>query len=281
MLKVTSHEFSLIKTYIEEQCGIRLENGKEYLIESRLSDLAVEIGCDSFTSFHAKTLADRTGKLRDRIIDLMTTNETLWFRDESAWMFLREKAVPGLMDKAEKGDKIRIWSAAASTGQEAYSLLMLIHQEARARGKLYLLDKFEILGTDISTSALFVALAGRYNSMVMDRGVPGDKRQIYFTENKGAWEFDQTLKKRVTFRQFNLQDSFATLGTFDLILCRYVAIYFSDLFKRQLFSKMAGAMKPDSALLLGATETLRGLTDSFKITYYKNAVVNLKKKDES
>jgi chemotaxis protein methyltransferase CheR len=279
MLKVSSQEFILIKAYIEEQCGIHLENGKEYLIESRLSDLAVEVGCDSFTSFHSKALADSGGKLKARIIDLMTTNETLWFRDESAWVYLMEKAVPELMDKAEKGEKVRIWSAAASTGQEAYSLLMVLDQEAKARKKPHLLDKFEIVGTDISTSALFVALTARYNPMAMNRGVPKEKQQIYFTEDKGSWEFDQTLKKKVSFRQFNLQDSFATLGVFDLILCRYVAIYFSDSFKRQLFSKMAGALKPDSAILLGATETLRGLSDRFKITYYKNAVVNFKKKD--
>ena len=161
MLKVNQLEYGLMQKYIEEQCGIRLEKGKEYLIESRLTDLAVESGCNSFKEFHSKALSDHSGKLKDRIVDAMTTNETLWFRDDSAWEYIKDVAVPNLIDKAEKGQKVRAWSAAASTGQEAYSLLMLLHEEVKARGKLHLLDNVEIIGTDISTSALFLAISDR------------------------------------------------------------------------------------------------------------------------
>ena len=276
MLKVNQLEYALMQKYIEEQCGIRLEKGKEYLIESRLTDLVIENDCNSFKEFHSKAKSDSSGKLKDRIVDAMTTNETLFFRDNSAWEYIKNIAVPMLLDKAEKGEKARIWSAAASTGQEAYSLLMLLHDMAKARGKPNLLDNIEIIGTDISTSALFLAISARYDSMTVARGTPPDKKKNYFTQNGNVWEFDQILKKRVTFKHFNLQSSFISLGKFDLILCRYVAIYFSDLFKRELFSKIAKALKPGCVLMLGATESLRGLSKDFKITYHKEAVINKK-----
>ena len=279
MLKVTKLEYALMQKYIEEQCGIRLDKGKEYLIESRLADLAIENDCKSFKEFHSKAKADFSGKLKDRIVDAMTTNETLFFRDLSAWRYIKEVAIPMLLDKAEKGQKARIWSAAASTGQEAYSLLMLLNEAAEARKKPQLLDKIEIIGTDISTSALFLAIAARYDSMTIARGTPADKKIKYFTQNGNVWEFDQILKKRVAFKHFNLQSSFASLGIFDLILCRYVAIYFSDIFKRELFSKMTKALRPGSVIMLGATESMRGLTKELKISYYKEAVINEKPKE--
>lgn len=277
MLKITEPEYILMKSFIQEHCGIYLETGKEYLIESRLSDLAVENGCDSFQEFHLKARSDYTGKLKDRIIDAMTTNETLWFRDDTAWMYIKEVAVPEMVDKAEKQGNARIWSAAASTGQEAYSLLMLLDEEVKNRNKSYLLDKIEIFGTDISSSALFLAMSARYDSIAVGRGLPEDKKRKYFTQQGNIWMFDQELKKRVTFKKFNLQNSFMPLGVFDLVLCRYVSIYFSDTFKRELFAKIADVMNPGSALILGATESLRDYTNSFEVKYHKNAIINIKK----
>jgi len=271
MLKINQSEYLFMQKYIEAQCGILLEKGKEYLIESRLTDLAVENGATSFTEFLSKAQSDYSGKLKDQIVDAMTTNETLWFRDHSAWEYIREVAVPLLLDKAEKGERVRVWSAAASTGQEAYSLLMLLHDAVTARDKPYLLNQVEILGTDVSNSALFTANSGRYGAMALSRGLPEDKKQTYFTKSGNEWEFDQALKNRVTFKLFNLKNSFISLGLFDLILCRYVAIYFSDLFKRELFSKMAKALKPGCAFLLGATESLRSFSHDFKISYYKDS----------
>ncbi|MFO7751187.1 MAG: protein-glutamate O-methyltransferase CheR [Desulfobacteraceae bacterium] len=276
IVKISQLEYSLMQKFIEEQCGILLEKGKEYLIESRLTDLVVENGCRSFKEFHEKAQSDNPGKLRDRIVDAMTTNETLFFRDKSTWVYLKEVAVPRLLDMAEKGGRPRVWSAAASTGQEAYSLVMLLNEGAQARQKPHLLDKIEILGTDISTSALFLAIAARYDNMAMGRGTTPSIKKRYFTRTGNVWEFDQTLKKRVTFKQFNLQNSFISLGTFDLILCRYVAIYFSKIFKRKLFSKMFRALNGKGVFLLGATESLRGFSDEFRVTHYKDAVINEK-----
>ncbi len=134
MIKITEPEYILMKQYIEKHCGILLEKGKEYLIETRLSDLVIETGCNSFQEFHLKAQTDSSGQLRNRIVDAMTTNETLWFRDANAWEYIKEVEVPGLLDKASKNGKVRVWSAASSTGQEAYSLLMTLDEQAKARG---------------------------------------------------------------------------------------------------------------------------------------------------
>ncbi len=277
MIKITEPEYILMKKYIEEHCGIHLAEGKEYLIESRLTDIVAESGCKSFQEFHLKARLDHTGKCRDLIVDAMTTNETLWFRDESAWTYLRETAAPFLLDRAANKKDVRVWSSAVSTGQEAYSLLMLLDEQAKARGTPYLLDNIEILATDISSAALFLAISARYDSIAINRGLPPDKKNKYFTQDRGVWIFDQELKKRVQFKRFNLQNSFTPLGQFDLILCRYVIIYFSDTFKRELFAKLATVLKPEGTLLLGATESLRGFSDDFNISYYKNAVINTRK----
>jgi len=277
MITIAEPEFVLMKQYIEEHCGIHLDDGKEYLIETRLSDLVIETGCSSFQEFHLKARNDPAGKLRDRIIDAMTTNETLWFRDETAWQYIREVAVPPLLDQAEKTGRARVWSAAASTGQESYSLLMLLDEQARARGKPALLDRIDIIATDISTSALFIAMSARYDSFSINRGLPADKKSRYFTQEGNVWVFDQELKKHVRFKKFNLRDSLASMGIFDLIMCRYVTIYFSEQFKRTVFSKIAKALQPGGVLILGATESLRGYSDEFNITYHNRALINIKK----
>jgi len=278
MINVSEPEYLLLKQFIETHCGIVLEKGKEYLIETRLSELAKEVGADSFQDFHLKAKKDKSGHLRERIIDAMTTNETSWFRDNSAWEFLKKKAVPELINRMAKGDKIRVWSAASSTGQEAYSLAMLFYEILQYRNMLEYLNHFEILGTDISSSAITTARSGRYDSIAIQRGLPGEKQSRFFKVDGNHWEIIPEIKKLVSFKEFNLQDSFMNLGQFDMILCRYVSIYFSEQFKKELFAKFARALKrPNDVLLLGATESLRGFSDSFNIEYYQNAMINLKK----
>jgi chemotaxis protein methyltransferase CheR len=276
MVKINNTEYTLMKAYIKEQCGIFLEEGKEYLIESRLTDLVIEQGCVSFNQLHDMARSDTTGKLKDRIVDSMTTNETLWFRDDTTWNYLREVAVPRLIEKARQGRRVRIWSAAASTGQEAYSLKILIHEAAEKLGQPSLSNKIDILGTDISASALFLAISGRYGQMAINRGLSATQIDKYFNQKGSVWEISPELKKGVSFKQFNLLNDFYALGSFDLVLCRYVLIYFDEEFKRSLYAKIAEVMNPGAVLLIGATESLRGLTDRFKISYYKTAVFNEK-----
>jgi len=278
MITVTEPEYELLKQFIEKHCGIVLEKGKEYLIETRLSELVKEVGAKSFQDFHYKAKTDQTGHLRDRIIDAMTTNETSWFRDASAWDYLQKKAIPDLINRMISGEKVRVWSAAASTGQEAYSLAMLFYEILHQRGMLKYLSQVEILGTDISSSAIKTARSGRYDAIAIQRGLPQDKKTRYFKQDANFWGIIPEIKNVVSFKEFNLQNSFMGLGQFDLVLCRYVTIYFSEIFKRELFEKFYKALKrPKDILLLGATESLRGFSDKFDIEYYQNAMINLKK----
>ena len=275
-MKLAGTEFELLKGFVEKNCGIHLEPGKEYLIETRLTDIAIDQGCKSFYEFYQKALGDTTGKLRNRIVDAMTTNETYFFRDDNLWNYLREVAAPELVRKAALGP-VRIWSAASSTGQEAYSLAMLLDETARAKGVPNAVRNVEIVGTDISSAALFLAISGRYDSLAIRRGLSDERRSRYFREDGSVWVLSDEIKARAKFRRFNLMDSLATLGQFDLVLCRYVAIYFQEDFKKDLFQRIAGTLKPGNPLLLGATETLRGLSDEFEIQIHKNCTVFVRK----
>lgn len=274
MLKITEPEYLLMKKYIEDQCGIHLRENKEYLIESRLADLVKETGCRSFQEFHYLARTNIGGKLKDRIIDAITTNETSWFRDKSFWEYIQDFAIPYLLEKAMRLGKVSIWSAAVSTGQEIYSLLMLLDEAVKERGMPSLQDKIEIIASDVSESVLGSAAAARYDSIAINRGLSDDRREKYFIRDGQYWLFDQNLKNRVIFKKINLKDSFSSLSQFDMILCRYVSIYFSDTFKRELFAKMASVLKPGGVLLLGATESLREFSSGFEISYYKSAVIN-------
>ncbi len=276
MLKISEPEYILMKKFIEDHCGIHLEGDKQYLIESRLYELVRDSGCNSFQQFHFKARTDYTGILRDKIIDAMTTNETMWFRDKHTWEYLEETAVPLLLEQSEATGKAQVWCAAASTGQEPYSLLMLLDEASRRRGKPELLDKIEILATDISWSALQSAKEGRYDAISINRGLPEEKKNKYFSQDVKHWIFDPKLKQRVKFKHFNLQNSFIFFPLFDLVLMRNVSIYFSDAFKRQLFAKTASVLRPGGILILGATESLREYSRDFDIVYHKNAVINIR-----
>jgi chemotaxis protein methyltransferase CheR len=275
-VKLAGTEFDLLKGFVEKNCGIHLDPGKEYLIETRLTDIAIDQGCNTFYEFYQKALADTTGKLRNRIVDAMTTNETYFFRDDNLWNYLREVAAPELVRRAATGP-VRIWSAASSTGQEAYSLAMLLDETARAKGTPNAVRNVEIVGTDISSAALFLAISGRYDSLAIRRGLSDERRSRYFREDGSVWVLSDEIKSRAKFRRFNLMDSLAPLGQFDLVLCRYVAIYFQEDFKKDLFQRIAGTLKPGNPLLLGATETLRGLSDEFEIQIHKNCTVFVRK----
>lgn len=275
-MKLAGTEFELLKGFVEKNCGIHLDPGKEYLIETRLTDIAIDQGCSTFYEFYQKALGDTTGKLRNRIVDAMTTNETYFFRDDNLWNYLREVAAPELIRKAALGP-VRIWSAASSTGQEAYSLAMLLDETARAKGTPNAVRNVEIVGTDISSAALFLAISGRYDSLAIRRGLSDERRTRYFREDGSVWVLSDEIKSRAKFRRFNLMDSLASLGQFDLVLCRYVAIYFQEDFKKDLFQRIAGTLKPGNPLLLGATETLRGLSEEFEIQIHKNCTVFVRK----
>lgn len=268
---ITEHEFTKIRDLLVSVCGIDLKADQDYLVETRLSELAVELGAKTFGELHRFIVADP--EVMPRVVDLMTTNETLWFRDTSCWTTLTELLVPKLLERvAQGGPAVRVWSAASSTGQEAYSLAILIDELAYKMGRPELADRFEIIGTDISSAAVFLANQARYDSFTVSRGLSAERCEKYFHKEGNTFQLHDAIKRRVQFKRFNLMESFVTLGKFDLVFCRNVAIYFSKAFKEELFGKIAGTLAPGGVMLLGATESLFGLKTPFVHHTHKTGV---------
>lgn len=273
---ITPVEFKLLRDYIERHCGIVLGEEKAYLVETRLAGLLAETGCRDYGTFYRLASAEAGNTLRDKIVDAMTTNETLWFRDGHPFQILREVMLPEFSKQLMEGGRfrIRIWSAAASTGQEPYSIAMTILDHCRLNPGLRP-DQFEIVASDISPSALFLARAGRYDAGALGRGMPEDLRDRYFRQEGQVWALDESVKRLVTLRKFNLQDPMDSLGRFDIVFCRYVTIYFSDPFKRQIYEGIARLTSPGGYLFISAVENMHGHADLFETrshgsgTYYR------------
>jgi len=266
---LSATEFKLLRDFIQEHCGICLGDEKAYLVETRLAGLMVQSGCVDFGAFYRMAKNDPSPQLRDKIIDAMTTNETLWFRDGHPFTTLAEKLLPPLAEEILRGTRarIRIWSAACSTGQEPYSMAMVIHEFCRTHPGI-LPSHFEILASDISPSALFLARNGRYDENAMRRGLPDDLRNRYFRAEGAVWQVHEDLKSLITFKKFNLQEPMDPLGRFDLVFCRYVTIYFAEAFKRRIFAGLARLLAPSGHLVVSAVESLRGIADQFQPQTY-------------
>ncbi|MBF0448322.1 MAG: protein-glutamate O-methyltransferase CheR [Magnetococcales bacterium] len=263
-MAISKKEFELIRTFLHEYSGILINEGKEYLVENRLTVLMVQNGCDSFEELHNKLVADTAGALRAKVVDAMTTNETLWFRDSSFATALEDHIVPFLIKQAAIKPKVRIWSAASSTGQEAYSLAMLLQFALQKAGSSAPpLSKFSIIGTDISPSAIFMAQSGRYSQLAISRGMKPGYLERFFNKNGMVYEIKPEVKEIVEFKQFNLKNDFTPLKSFDFIMCRNVLIYFSDELKREIYGKIHGILEKDGILAIGASESPRGYTSDF------------------
>ena len=253
-------DLSLLSKYVAEACCIHLGEEKAYLFEARLGTIILQSGATDIPDFIRRARADATSRLRDRIVDAMTTHETYWFRDERPWASLRKNLLPTLAGLVRSGRKsrIRIASLACSTGQEPYSLAMLIDSLCN-EGQLPGINPthFEIVGTDVSPGTLMLASNGRYNQIEIIRGLAENWRNRYFTASPGnTWTLSEAIRKRITFKRHNLQDDLRALGSFDLVLCRNVAIYFEEAFKKELFRRIAEVTLADGHLLLGGTESL-------------------------
>jgi chemotaxis protein methyltransferase CheR len=263
---LTDNEFKQLRDYIENSCGISLGDEKMYLVENRLVGLLSEIGAASYAELYQKAVGGQVPGLRDKIVDAMTTNETSWFRDLYPFRLLEEVIFKQLAQELSTGTrkKIRIWCAASSTGQEPYSIGITLHEFSR-KNSILPLQSTEIFGTDISSTVLFLAVAGRYDQIAMSRGMPMDLRDRYFTPMGKLWVLNDKVRKMVTYKKLNLQDNLTSLGKFDIIFCRNVMIYFSDAFKRELFSRIASILNPGGILFLGASESVSNYSDRFKM----------------
>lgn len=266
--KITKKEFFLFKEYIYKYCGISIPDEKLYLIESRLTKLVVESGCEDFTEFYFKVESNKLTNYKEKIIDAITTNETLWFRDKKYWDLLKYMIENYCSEN--RFSKIRIWSCACSTGQEPYSLAMLI-DDICSKNKISS-SKFEIVATDISPTVLFMAEKGIYNQVSIRRGLEEYYKEKYFTKAGNLWILNNKIKSMVKFKKFNLQNSFISFGKFDIILCRNVLIYFSKELKKEIIDKITKILNENGKLILGSSEMLFNISDEYEKKVYLNAI---------
>jgi chemotaxis protein methyltransferase CheR len=269
-------EFRHIQKYIESQCGISLGENKAYLIETRLPKLLQDNGICSFDELCTMINSNRIpAKISEKIVDAITTNETLWFRDKTPWIILENVLMPGLIDdlRCGKKNRIRIWSAGCSTGQEPYSIAMVIENYLEQHGiQDVSLRDFEITATDISYLALADAEAGCYDNISISRGLPDLNRMRYFKYEKEQWRIDQKIRNAVHFSWFNLQNRFSSLGKFDVIFCRYVLIYFSNSLKNSIHEEMARCLQQKGNLFLGSSELYPEYDNYFEMKNYRDGI---------
>ncbi|MBZ5728844.1 MAG: protein-glutamate O-methyltransferase CheR [Acidobacteriia bacterium] len=263
MIKLLPEEHASLAQYIYSACAVTLDQSKGYLIESRLSSLIEETASNSFTQLLRHLNADYSGSLKRRVIDAITTGETLFFRDTAPFDLLRHKILPELIDRrARAGSKmpIRIWSAACSTGQEIYSIAIVL-KELLGDPDRY---GVRLLATDISNQAVARASKGIFGQVEISRGLGDDVREKYFRPVGGGWQIRDEIRAMVAFKTFNLMDSFANLGTFDIVFCRNVAIYFTERDRISLFGRIERTLERDGYLLIGAMESLSGICPQFE-----------------
>ncbi len=273
--RITEPEFKLLRDFIEKQCGVLLGDDKAYLIENRLAGLLEESACSSFGEFYLKLKNSPSSRqLRELTVDAITTNETFWLRDQHPFDIFRERLLPEFREEILLGkrEKINIWSAACSTGQEPYSIAMTALDFYRTSGGTPACrEQVQILATDISSDAISGAKAGKYDAAAMARGLPSDMERHFQKEN-ASWVIRDNLKEMIAFKQFNLQGPFVGLGQFDAVFLRNVIIYFSDTFKQDLLNRVARLLTPSGYMFLGAGETISGYTMAFDVLEHGGAI---------
>jgi chemotaxis protein methyltransferase CheR len=257
--------------YIKEITGIHLDDSKGYLVETRLGNLLSETGAATFSELFYKVQSDSSSKLRGKIIEAITTNETSFFRDTSPFELLRNKLIPDLVDRRNRNGlrtPIRIWSAACSTGQEAYSAAILLKE---VLGDLSRYD-IRILGTDISNKVVAQASYGEYNRIEMERGLPPETLSRHFIISGDRWKVRDEIRAMATFRTMNLLEPFSFPSPFDIVFCRNVAIYFTEVDRSRLFRNLARCMAKDGCLIIGSTESISGLCPELEPKRYLRSV---------
>ncbi|QDP22803.1 CheR family methyltransferase [Bradyrhizobium cosmicum] len=252
-------EYEYLRKFLKDSSGLDLSADKQYLIESRLLPLARKAGLSGIGELVQKLQAGSSA-LVGSVVEAMTTNETFFFRDKVPFDHFRDTIMPEVI-KARAGKRsVRIWCAAGSTGQEPYSLAMCLKEMGAALTGW----RIEIIATDLSQEVLEKAKSGIYSQFEVQRGLPIQMLMKYFKQNGETWQINPELRAMIQHRQLNLLHDFAQLGTFDVIFCRNVLIYFDQDTKINIFNRLARQIEPDGFLVLGAAETVVGLTDTFR-----------------
>ncbi|HSG53643.1 MAG TPA: protein-glutamate O-methyltransferase CheR [Rheinheimera sp.] len=267
-------EYALFRDFLEQQCGIVLGDNKQYLVKSRLGPLMQRFSVASLSELVAKTLSPFERQLRSAVIDAMTTNETLWFRDTYPYELLKKQIFPEL-EKTSRN--VKIWSAASSSGQEPYSIAMTALEYQQTRPGAFSLG-VHVLGTDISNTMLEHCQRAEYDGLALSRGLSPERRNKFFEESgKGMMRVKDNVRKNVSFRHLNLLDSYTLLGKFDIIFCRNVLIYFSADVKAKIIRQFAQSLNSRGYLFLGASESLSSLNSDFEMIRCNPGIIYRKK----
>ncbi|ASP46565.1 CheR family methyltransferase [Cognaticolwellia beringensis] len=265
------HQFRI---FLEQQCGIVLGESKQYLVKSRLAPLMAKFDIVSLTDLITQTLNPLKRQLRAAVIDAMTTNETLWFRDEYPFELLKKRILPEFKGQRTQ---LKIWSAASSSGQEPYSIAMAIYEYQQSNPGAFP-GGVQIIGTDISNTMLEHCKNAHYDSLALSRGLSLERRKQFFeVSDNGMLKVKDFIKNMVSFRQLNLLNSYSLMGRFDLVFCRNVLIYFSPELKSKIISQIHGTLNKDRYLFLGASESLSGISQDFNMIRCSPGIVYQKK----
>lgn len=261
-------EYDAFRNYLQTACGILLGDNKHYLVTSRLKRVKEEFGFGSLSDMMKKLITDQDRRLRERVIDAMTTNETMWFRDTYPFVILKKEIFPLLATN----NRIRIWSAASSTGQEAFSISMTA-SEYQQENPGRLKAEVEIIGTDISSTVVNQAKQAVFDELSVIRGLSPQRRDRFFKKLDHNWKVNDEIVRRTRFSELNLLNNFSSLGKFDIIFCRNVLIYFSSELKTNILERMAQCLNPRGFLILGGSESPTGYTRLFEMVRYADGVV--------
>ncbi|HLH90897.1 MAG TPA: protein-glutamate O-methyltransferase CheR [Xanthobacteraceae bacterium] len=257
---MTPLDYDFLRRLLKDRSGLVLSADKQYLVESRLLPLARKSGLSNLTDLVAKIKAPGAERLIVDVVEAMTTNESFFYRDKIPFEHFRDFMMPSLLKARAAQRRIRIWCAAASTGQEPYSLSMILKEMAAQVAGW----RIEIIATDLSNEVLEKARAGLYSQFEVQRGLPIQMLMKYFTQAGETWQISPEIKAMVQYRSLNLLSDFSHLGQFDIIFCRNVLIYFDQPTKVDVLERMARMTENDGYLVLGAAETVVGLTEVYK-----------------
>jgi chemotaxis protein methyltransferase CheR len=267
--EIVRENYAFLQQFVHRTSGIVLGDGKEYLLEARLMPIVRKAQLNSINELCAAIRSGSKAELNRQVVDAMTTNETLFFRDATPFKVLREKILPELVEKRKLQKRLSFWSAASSSGQEAYSLAMMLRESGLSDWKI------DIFGTDLSETMVERARAGRYMQIEVSRGLPAPMLVKYFTRQGTEWVINDEVKRSVTFQQFDLRQSMASLGPFDFVFCRNVLIYFDVGTKKKILEQIETTLNRGAYLVLGAAETTIDITNVFErcvldgSTFYK------------
>jgi len=256
---MTPQEFNYLREFLHSQSGLDLAEDKRYLVEARLNPIARRAGIADLSALVAALRTTPDAKLKSAVVEAMTTNESSFFRDRTPFDHFRNTIVPNFLESRANRREIKVWCAAASTGQEPYSLAMTTREDARLNAW-----RLDVLATDIAETVMDRGKAGVYSQFEVQRGMPAQLLIKYFSQDGDMWELDPAIRRMIRWQKLNLLSSFSGIGRFDIVFCRNVLIYFDRPTKTDVLARIADVLEPDGYLVLGAAETVVGLSDRFE-----------------